>query len=69
MYIEIDSVKHDFDDAPYIQPLMSWLHCVNFFFADKVNELDLKTQLNRRDINSVCGVELYELKKAIIKKD
>ena len=53
----------DLGNAKYNRLLKDYLGCVTMYFTDFWGHDQLEQQLNRRDLDTVCAYELYQMKK------
>ena len=53
----------------YAQPLKDYVRCVHHFISAFGSNEQLEQQLTRRDLDTVCAFELYQMKKAYTTTD
>ena len=56
---------HTLDDAEYIKVASSYMKWVTGFLLQNEGTINMMNQVKRMDIDTVCSIEKYELKKAV----
>lgn len=55
---------HGMENPQYSSLLRNYFKCVTYFLNDHTEPAILEKQLGRRDLDTVCAYELYQMKKA-----
>ena len=50
----------------YALPMWNYVSCVNSYFNENPIPRYLEKQLDRVDLDTVCGIELHELKRLLV---
>lgn len=59
----------DLKNERYQLLVTDYMKCVTTFLNDKYFPQMLEKQLNRRDLDTVCAYELYQMKKEFVHGD
>jgi hypothetical protein len=61
--------KSDMKNDLYADSMHRYLVCVSSYLSQVAIPQMLEKQLDRKDLDTICGIELFQLKKAVLEKN
>jgi hypothetical protein len=61
--------KNNLSNDDYALPMHRYMICVSNYLSQIQVPQMLEKQLDRRDLDTVCGIELYQLKSAVLDRN
>mmetsp|Transcript_10116 Transcript_10116/g.8911 ORF Transcript_10116/g.8911 Transcript_10116/m.8911 type:complete len:98 (-) Transcript_10116:49-342(-) len=65
----LSDTPHHFNNSPYINPSFEFMFCMNEYFLHHNHIDSMEGQMRRLDLDTVCSMELYKLKKAVLEEN